>query len=267
MTAMLQRFQQGPHFKDLQKLGFTRAPSALAPEEVRAVRAICEEVHHRTGEDWMDPQALFATSSIATLPFRPHSVALMRELLGDEFYVVPDFAMNLGKYGVWHRDTGSQLLDGLKYVFDRDFLHLTFGLYFQENHPVFGGGLDVLPGSHKRLTPFRSTKLENIRDKVRLRLGARYPIPNNPGDLLAFNFRIFHSASLPQRPRPPDMPLRVAFFWGAVKKKRHALAYLQHLRDRAARDSYFERLLPPDFRFPETVRKAAHEAGVRLMPD
>jgi hypothetical protein len=264
---MLHRLEQASHTREFKNLGFTVRRSAVGADEVRDLRAICEDFHKRKGEEWMDPHTLFATPELRTLPFRPASVSLMRDLLGEEFYIVPDFAMNFGKFGAWHRDTGSQLLDGWKYVFDRDFLHVTFGLYFQENHPVFGGGLDVLPSSHKRISPFSSTKMENVRDKIRLRTGARYPIPCEPGDLLAFNFRIFHRATMPKEPRPPEMPLRIAFFWGAVKKRRHAEAFLQHLRDRAAREPYYDRLMPGGkFEYPEDVRAVAKAAGVRLMP-
>ncbi|MES2294531.1 MAG: hypothetical protein V4527_14605 [Pseudomonadota bacterium] len=264
---MLQKKSQwNERAEEVHKLGFTRVKSALDVAEVRRLRAFCEEVHHRTGEDWMDPQTLFDAPELRLLPFRSASVQLMRDVLGTEFYVMPDFAVNLGKYGSWHRDTGSQILDGWKYVFDRDFLHMTFGLYFQENHPVFGGGLDVLPRSHRRVLPLQSTKLENVRDKLRLRLGRRHPIPCQPGDMLAFNFRIFHRATLPEQPRPANMPLRVAFFWGAVKERRHAEAYLQHLRDRAKTDPYFARLLPGGkFEYSADMRAAAAEAGCTLL--
>lgn len=257
--------------RDLAGQGFTTFPSALTAEEVQRIRSLGENYHASTGLNWISPDTLFATPDLRELPFRPACVQAMRALLGDEFYVLPDFAVNLNKYGSWHRDTGSQIAEGLDYVFEPEFLHLTFGLYFQENDPVFGGGLDVVPGSHQVILrwPLRlkTSKLEGVRDRVRLRMGVSHSIPCRPGDLLAFDFRIMHRATPPKRERPKELPLRIAAFWGAVRERRHAEAYVEHLRKRAGNDEYYAHLFPGGrFEFPADLRRKAEQAGCRLCP-
>lgn len=256
---------------DLAHQGFTRFPGVLATQQVQRIRSLGESYYASTGQNWISPDMLFQTPELRELPFRPVCVQAMRALLGEEFYILPDFAVNLNKFGGWHRDTGSQIAEGLDYIYDRDFLHLTFGLYFQENDAVFGGGLDVVPRSHQVIVPgpirLKTSKLEALRDRVRLKMGACHSIPCLPGDLLAFDFRILHRSTLPKRERPKELPMRIAAFWGVVRERRHAEAYVEHLRRRAASDDYYAHLFPGGrFEFPPEVRRLAEQAGCGLCP-
>jgi hypothetical protein len=262
---------QDDRLYEFNRRGFTTFPAVLSADETCGIRGIGERIHNSTKLEWINYDAIYQIPELRRLPFRPECVRAMKTLFGNEFYVVPDFAMNMNRYGTWHRDTGSQIGDGVEYLHDPDFLHVTFGLYLQANDPVFGGGLDVVPGSHRCILPglvgWQVPRLEAVRDKIRVKLGAAYSIPCNPGDLVAFNFWIYHQATPAKRERPATAPLRMAAFWGATRKRDHAEAYVEHLRRRAANEPHYALLFSNgQFSYPADVRQIAKDNGCRLIP-
>jgi hypothetical protein len=82
-----------------------------------------------------------------------------------------------------------------------DYGFVKCGLYLQDNDPEYGGGIDVVPGSHKLL--FR-TGMNRLDGKIRLfkgKLGVIFnnkTVPIKKGDVVIFHSFLMHSATHPK---------------------------------------------------------------------
>jgi hypothetical protein len=108
-------------------------------------------------------------------------VRALKEILEHEYTIIPNFSVQKNKFGVgpvtiakilipnrygWHTDSGAEPFDPDHVASDYRFVKC--GLYLQDNDPEFGGGIDVVPGSHKLLC---RTGVDRLDGKVRLLKG------------------------------------------------------------------------------------------------
>jgi hypothetical protein len=166
-------------------------------------------------------------------------------LLGDDFVLIPETGIHRNSFGGWHKDVDSQQRDGLTFHWEDGFEVITVGCYFQENSPRYGGGLDVIPGSHK------------IRTSDYPRSFAGTPVPSNPGDVLFFHHMLDHKASWPVEPLDEAHAKYSAFFC-ASRNNEHARNYMTYIRQRPV----YSWLI--DYRYPDDLIAHAAQRGYQL---
>jgi ectoine hydroxylase-related dioxygenase (phytanoyl-CoA dioxygenase family) len=85
--------------------------------------------------------------------FKQPVIDSLKDLLGDDFIIMPEVSVMDSKYGGWHKDTTSIELFGQDFHKSPDFKLVNAAFYLQDNTD-FGGGLDVVPGSHLTQDPY-----------------------------------------------------------------------------------------------------------------
>ncbi len=141
-------------------------------------------------------------------------VQALKSILEPKYSLIPNFSVQKNKFGLspvsvakipipnrygWHVDSGAEPFDPDHVAPDYQFVKC--GLYLQDNDPEFGGGIDVVPGSHKLL--FR-TGVDRLDGKIRLfkgKLGVFFynkTVPIKKGDVVIFHSFLMHAATHPK---------------------------------------------------------------------
>lgn len=87
-------------------------------------------------------------------------LAALRSLVGDRIVLLPENSVMDSQFGGWHTDITSAELLGETFRTDPSFNVLNAAIYFQGNGK-YGGGLDVVPGSHLKPDVF----VQSVREK------------------------------------------------------------------------------------------------------
>ena len=122
-------------------------------------------------------------------------VRSLQGLLGESFVVTRDSIAHWGYFPGWHTDTTTSEARGVLSHLEPDWRILTIGTYLQR-----GGGLEVVPGSHRGPDPFVAMRrrrdsdlgLADISDGLP---SASVELPLVPGDVVIFNMRLIHRAA------------------------------------------------------------------------
>jgi hypothetical protein len=186
-------------------------------------------------------------------------LAAVRSILGDDFIYLPEMSAHDSGFGGWHRDTGSQESLGLSFHNESEFAMAQVAIYLQDNHRIYGGGLDVIPRSHAHAFDERSL-VGRARRQLQLRT-RRHSIPTRAGDLLLFDFRLEHRASqrVPYVPVPPARR-KLAVFFACSANNRHAQNYRDYIASRADYE-----YLHGDHTYPPDLLELASAARLQLM--
>jgi ectoine hydroxylase-related dioxygenase (phytanoyl-CoA dioxygenase family) len=170
-------------------------------------------------------------------------VEALESLLGEDFIYLPEAAIQDSGFGGWHKDTSSQERAGHLFHWEPDFMMAQLAVYLQDNSE-YGGGLEVIPGSHRRKDVYVRNRLRDRLNLNRIRndLDNRgvwrsgYSVPSRAGDLVMFDFRLDHRATYPFiKAQPPEEHRKLAVFLACSANNRHAGAYRSFL---ASRPSY-----------------------------
>jgi hypothetical protein len=141
-------------------------------------------------------------------------IQALKEILESEYTLIPNFVIHKNKFGVstntiakipipnrygWHTDAGGEPFN--KNHLAKDFRFVKCGLYLQNNDSEYGGGIDVVPGSHNLL--FR-TGLNRLDAKLRIlngKIGILFKnqtVPIEKGDVVIFHSFLMHTATVPK---------------------------------------------------------------------
>jgi hypothetical protein len=207
----------------LDRDGYVIVPNVLTPEEVRSARHFFLEKFknpekHFEGNDYVE--AMFEIyerfEELSGLLFKEPAISIVRQLLGENFVLLKDSSVNYNRYGWWwHKDTSNEERRGYTYHLEPQFRRLMVTYYLQDNHKIYGGGLDVEPGTHLLPDPGfeyptwseekdplwrrilgkpkkEKKKLPNYNDHM---VKKPFTIPNKAGDLVIFDVKINHRAT------------------------------------------------------------------------
>ncbi|MBX9938471.1 MAG: phytanoyl-CoA dioxygenase family protein [Candidatus Obscuribacterales bacterium] len=175
--------------------------------------------------------------------------SLVKDLLGQEFtYIEREASVGLNWYTSWHRDTEGPELGGEAWAWKPNLKLVQLMWYLQTECPEYGGGLEVIPGSHLRrdwkktdyegsqvVRGFRRRALHWIRNKTDMTepiQGLPYVIPNDPGDLIVFNMRILHKATFPTICKESEVPKereKILVSYVAAPKNEDCINYKNYL--------------------------------------
>ncbi len=149
---------------------------------------------------------------------QPKVLGALRSLLGDDFVILLGGVAHDSRYGGWHKDTTPLERAGLDFHKDPDFAIVECAYYLQDNDE-YGGGLDVVPGTHTEEDVTPPAPKITFLDKVAYKLGhPRYKandvftrenalsIPSRAGDFIAFDLRLDHMATQPKQGSLNDIP-------------------------------------------------------------
>jgi hypothetical protein len=268
--------------KSFHKNGFVIVPAVLSPEEVQSLRAFLrpkydipagERYEGDTKQYLFDPFSRYPETRIL---FKKRAIDVVTAILGARPALVREFAAQYQNYSGWHKDTSCLERAGLSYHWEKDFSFLTFTCYLQDNDPETGGGLDIAPGSetwpdrYVKAKPKKETRRPSIWDKI---LGRKteirndygyeitdyenfYTIPSKAGDLILFNRKIDHRATVNKSGEPQE---KMGIFGSFSRNDKHLAAYHDFIGHRA--DYYYLK----NFAYPADFVAEAAAAGLDLI--
>lgn len=205
-------------------------------------------------------------------------LGVVKDLLGDNPVLMPETAIHHGFYTGWHKDTTTQERMGHTFHYLPEALMIEAGFYLQDNNE-WGGGLTVMPGSHKEHDIFHQprkqrslvarikSKLLGYREEEDLSInpyGHRIvDIPSKAGDLVIFNFLLNHRATRPKKGTPEEVPAEItklAFFNAFSVNNPTADSYLKFLH---SREEPFYKALRTSEKDP-VLKRFAEENGLKV---
>lgn len=136
-------------------------------------------------------------------------LSALRELLGDDFVFVNEFALHDSYFSGWHSDTSSPEAKGHhEFHWSPRFMLMNVAIYLQDNRDN-GGGLDAVPKSFLRDDPL-ALSLRGIQVAEPYKDGAT--IRSNAGDVVVFHLRTSHRSSDATREAQSDAERKLALF-------------------------------------------------------
>lgn len=183
----------------------------------------------------------------------------LKVLLGEGFVLMPALHVLRNSFGNLHTDTTTIEGQNLHFVLKPEFNAVTVVIYLQDREAQ-GGGLFVVPGSHKNPDPVvRLRRLGNgegrpfFQKVMRKLTGDRYPTYSNyshyekggfdlqtrAGDGVIFNMRMLHRGSKATAERKTT---KIGLYFHAISNGPLVDEYMRYLRSR------------PDYRFLQEAR-------------
>ena len=204
--------------------GYLHLRGVYAPADIDRARALIEAYEASGGwdaaphaNDGVTTDIYERLPELADIVFNDRYLDAMRQLFAPEPVVLAEPAIHRGRYYYWHKD--STFLDelGEDFHWREDFAAAMTVMYLQGNHPDYGGGITVVPRTHRdpdfyHRIPAMST-LERAVLKGKKMLGRSHfdrldrhpelhPIASEKGDLLVLDMRIDHKGTPALKPVP-----------------------------------------------------------------
>lgn len=208
--------------------GYLHLAGVYTAEEVDRLRELIAADLASGG--WAD--APHATDSVTTdiyeripeltdIVFDARYLSAMRQLFGgrEEAVVLAEPAVHRGRYYYWHKD--STFLDEQNEDFHwRDgFAAAMTVMYLQANHPDYGGGITVVPRTHRDPDFYHTIPRMSLAERALLKakkIAGRshfdrldrhpdlHPIASAKGDVLVLDMRLDHKGTPALKPAPEE---------------------------------------------------------------
>jgi ectoine hydroxylase-related dioxygenase (phytanoyl-CoA dioxygenase family) len=252
-----------PPITDVEKAvfeqeGYVVVPGVLGSEQLAELRSFCEQLFDAKPVHNGDMQVKNAADGrgggvrndialrypeLRFIMSDERILGALRSLLGDDFVFVREMAAHDSRYGYWHKDTTPMERAGLGFHYEPDFRMVQCAIYLQDNDE-FGGGLDIVPGSHRERDHTPPAERVTFLDRVANKLGIRRsrgtaPVEENgvtiasrAGDLVIFDVLANHQATQPPGGDPTRVPedkRKFAIFFVCGANNEHTRAYRQYI--------------------------------------
>ncbi|HDX9692273.1 phytanoyl-CoA dioxygenase family protein [Bacillus thuringiensis] len=173
------------YLEELAENGYTIVRNVLTASEVEEARGILDKLDSPLSA--MVPSEVLSMPLIKTFPFKEKAISAFKSIFGKPYVVYPNFTVRQNVYVPWHLDVAFH--NEVGGIGDTpNFLQCA--IYLQDNNN--DGGIDVIPGSHKRIkvngqyyTPAKNLDVFS-RSKT---------VDSKAGDLVLFDGRTLHASS------------------------------------------------------------------------
>lgn len=265
--------------KEYQEQGYLHLPNFYSPEEIASFRAEATRIFSQEPRMAKFDNPNVRNWAISRYPGLRQIFAngklmqLVESVVGKDCVLLPNFGLHDScLFGAWHRDTETPDYVGMRHR-QPDYHFIKVGIYLQENHPVYAGGLDIVPGSHltensktndftntsRRVKWFLSQLVKRGLAPGWLLYGYRKgatSIPSQVGDLVLFNHHCDHRSTHPKKTDGGSDRRKLAMFMTFAPPNKHTDIYMSRTLDQGMWDYTYS---------PEYVAEMA-KYGVRLYP-
>jgi hypothetical protein len=181
--------------------------------------------------------------------FTPNVIAAFRQFAADwpdgHFVISLEHGLHRNGFGTWHKDTDAQERAGQNFHWYPGYRLVQCGFYLQEASIGWGGGLAVIPGSHKVPNPFGLLQQPQLRDHWYADK-QRSIIPSGPCDMVGFDSKIDHRAAPKQNEGTSPYGDKLAIFISIMPRDQFEPMFSQFLHGRADYESYLARYRVPE---------------------
>ena len=203
-----------------EKDGYCLVRGVLGAKRMAEIRSLLEDKFHERFQDEdllradIIPDHMVLYPELVDTFFNDRVLDAVRSLFGEEIVLLA-FSAIRNSYNRLHSDFTTAEGTGARFFLKPDFQALTVGIYLQD-HDAQGGGLFVVPGSHKRRDPLvERRRLEKgigvplLAGIARKLTGSRFPryedyaaferggydLPTRAGDAVLLDMRLLHRGS------------------------------------------------------------------------
>lgn len=208
------------------------------------------------------------------LVFNDKYIQILHDLFGKDCVTLPEPAIHRNRYYYWHKD--STFLDEQRETFhwNDDFQAIMSAMYFQENHPEYGGGITVIPKTQNKPDQFWKANKANIVQRAFLRLQKKlgisffdrmenhkekYFIPSEKGDLVILNLKIDHKGTTPSKVSPYE---KFAIFNIVCSDEKYVDQINTCLRRRPS--GYYRQYLVHEKEIPQALQEHLKEKELKI---
>ena len=209
---------------------------------------------------------------LARLVFNKKYFKGVWSLIGDKIVWLPECAIHRDRYAKWHKDTTEQEIGGITSHIEEESPMLQVSTYLQDYSLEEGGGITIVPGSHRQpdrfLSMYKFDPLTRVKRKTRRMLGQTVfqkieknnealDLPGKATDLAVFDIRTEHRASTPVN--KPSI-LKYSIFNTFGKKTKALREYYEFMKNRP--EPYYR--FYKEFKAPSVIFEIAEEFGVEV---
>ncbi|MCC8375882.1 MULTISPECIES: phytanoyl-CoA dioxygenase family protein [Photorhabdus] len=248
------------NFKEkMQEMGYVVIPEAIEKEEIEIIRNFYKETSNINNLSTLLPTDILKNTEVFHAILNDKSVTVIKEIFGKSFSLFPNFTIRESVYIPWHNDAYFLSDEVINLYAPLQFMQCA--IYLQDNDPEYGGGITLIPFSHRlnQTTVKKMLNTPQAYEKV---------IMSKAGDLILWDNRITHRSTYPDK--APDNT-KLALQWTVSASKQHNELYLQYLRDRAQHSMHVSDYLPkspkpyfadmPNVRYPDSF----HQDSLKIM--
>ncbi|KFF46226.1 phytanoyl-CoA dioxygenase [Pseudomonas sp. BRG-100] len=239
----------------LERDGYVVIPGVLCSEQVEKLRKTYVHSLAETEQSTLLPTAFLQFSDMVNALLHPGAIQAIKDIFQSDFSLLPNFTVRESVYIPWHNDAYFLPDEVISPSAFPEFLQCAY--YLQDNDPVSGGGITLLPGSHKL-----------SKDEVKIRLAEpvkfERTIMSKAGDLVIWDNRVTHRSSAPDQ---TPVETKLAIQWTVSASTKHNASYITYLRARAERSLHVSDYLPnspkpyfadmPNVRYPSSFSQDA----------
>jgi hypothetical protein len=257
--------------------GYYLLPGILSPERVLEIRKFLEEKFNEKFQDEdlirddTIPDHLCLYPELIDTFINDQLLEVIKSLVGDDFVLLSVSCIR-NSFKVLHTDLTTAEGVGVHFFLRPDFNAITIGIYLQDCKDE-GGGLFVVPGSHKKRDPLvkqrqlaKGIGVPVLAKIMRKMTGGRFPkyedysifekgginLPTKAGDAVVFDMRILHRGSKAIAKRETT---KFALFYHISASGQSCDEHIEFLLSEHGHPYLREP------RNPEIVKKAAQNAG------
>ncbi|HXI54573.1 MAG TPA: phytanoyl-CoA dioxygenase family protein [Polyangia bacterium] len=267
--------------------GFAIFGKVLDDQQVTAARAELTAMFNQPPDPSWGDSEMVRTHMLARYPklremiLQPKVMEPLHLLLGDKIALLPDNTATHSRYSGWHKDTHGFERFGYNFHRAPDYVCAVTLIYLQDNDPELGGGLEVVPGSHKEEDRYRHQDNPATHGRSHKLGDPAYPkesfymVPSHAGDLVVFNDKLDHAGRWPSTiPRPsnlydaPPPPLppekrKFMFAMAAMPDNQYVDQYMDYFNFLKTKFHEFKAM--GRIGYSEDVVAQARALGVRLL--
>jgi hypothetical protein len=252
----------------LKTQGFLRVPNVLTSEQVQSLRTFLSQKFSLPENQRLPHDKDFVLYNywgrypeLRWLLYHEPIVHTFSSLLGKDYVMTSEVVVLYNIFGGWHKDSTSQEKANKAFHKDDHYAVYEVALYLQDNCDEYGGGLDVIPGTHRQFfDPYAGKKLaltDRISNKITRLTKSPISIPSKAGDLMIFHHRLSHRATQKKAKEVPPEHEKIGVFMAVGKKHESTSDYQRYIWSR------------PDYNwleeYPEPLIQEARSKGVTLL--
>jgi phytanoyl-CoA dioxygenase PhyH len=218
-----------------KEAGFAVLESCVEPKLIERVRRHLSDVKFLNDGVGLSIEWAIGIPDLQKVVFAPRVVEFVGEVLGGDAVLVPNITARRNAQTPWHVDEAFRDRGKCWGASFEDTMFLQVSCYLQESDLEHGGGLDVIPGSH-RLTRAEAHGAM-IADVVRGLLATKRSVQSGAGSCVAWDGRLLHR-STEWRQKPAEA--NYAIHWTVCRRDANVDGLLHHLveRGRNTKDTF-----------------------------
>lgn len=199
--------------------------AALRKEVVRLFQTLTQLKMHPRDTPTVKYDLAHRYPGLKWMMFHGPIVSMIKSLLGESYYTpLTNICVQKANYSRWHRDTDYWEIIGHYEHYQPHFLMVNLVVYLQDNHPEYGGGLDVVVGSHKNMNQAQSVPMEQPAPAY-FEAHPPFSIPSKKGSLILFDQRVRHKATTPTVDLNAVPTEKMGIFWTVTPNNEHLSHY------------------------------------------